>query len=471
MVGVLEGMMHVQQQGEAGRQRGTQSRLAQLASQAYGAAPGQQRQFVQQAIQSDPQAGFALGKGLQDDRQGQMASLSQKARMLVGFAKSGNRQYVDSLYPQIAAEAQQLGLGQNIPTAWDDSFLGGMEQLANIGGGTQGTGVQSTYVDAQGNRVAILRDGSTQILGQNAPQNQIIDTGNGFFGVNKGSLQAAPVMVGGGAPQQSAPPTGTASHPNQEAVLVQANQMAQQGIPSEQIDNWIQAQLSQPVATQGTQGGQLRSAPKAPAVPSGYRANPDGSLAPIPGGPAQIAIDARADAAAARKAAEDLKASQKQQEANARQAASAEASNQLIAAIDDLTNHPGFADLGTVTGDLKISTPLIRSGAKDADAKLKNVAGQVALATLSKLKTLSSAGATGFGALSAPELTLVQNSIATLQSENISNAEIRRSLKIIRDTMEKAAQWSPPKSGGMHGPAPSDGPAQDDDESLIGKYL
>lgn len=152
MVGVLEGMMHVQQQGEAGRQRGTQSRLAQLASQAYGAAPGEQRQFVQQAIQSDPTAGFALGKGLQDDRQNQMSSLSQKARMLVGFAKSGNRQYVDSLYPQIAAEAQQLGLGQNIPAAWDDSFLGGMEQLANIdmGGGGTPAGLREFQALTQG---------------------------------------------------------------------------------------------------------------------------------------------------------------------------------------------------------------------------------------------------------------------------------------------------------------------------------
>lgn len=274
MVGVLEGMAYIQQQGDAGRQRGTQNRLAQLASQAYGAPQAQQRGLVQQAIQADPQAGFALSKGLGDDRQQRIAGLSQQARMLVSYAKAGNRQGVDSLYPQIAAEAQAIGLGQGIPTTWDESFLPGMEQLANIGGGSATTGVQSTYVDAQGNRVAILRDGSTQVLGQNAPNNQIIDTGNGFYGVNKGNLQAAPVMVGG-APQQ-APQTmqaGNAAHPNQEAVIAQANQMAQQGVPSEQIDSWIQTQLSQPVATQGGggPGQQLRSVPK----PAASQQEPD----------------------------------------------------------------------------------------------------------------------------------------------------------------------------------------------------
>lgn len=65
------------------------------------------------------------------------------------------------------------------------------------------TGVQSTYIDDQGRRIAIMRDGSVQVLGNNAPNNQIIDTGNGFFGVNKSSLNAAPVQVGG-QPQPAA---------------------------------------------------------------------------------------------------------------------------------------------------------------------------------------------------------------------------------------------------------------------------
>lgn len=198
------------------------------------------------------------------------------------------------------------------------------------------------------------------------------------------------------------------------------------------------------------------------SVPSGYRANPDGSLSMIPGGPAQVAADARADAAAARKAAEDVKAAQKAQEAQTRQSESANTAQSLVNAIDTLTRSPGFGSLGTAWGDAQIAIPVMRNDAKDADAQLKNIAGQVAMATLSRLKSLSATGATGFGALSNQELQLIQNSIATLQSERISNAELRRSLKIIRDGMEKVSNWSPTKQ------PPAGG--SDDIDSLLDMY-
>jgi hypothetical protein len=181
-----------------------------------------------------------------------------------------------------------------------------------------------------------------------------------------------------------------------------------------------------------------------PKVPSGYRMAADGlSLEPIPGGPAQVAIDARADAAAASKAAQEVKEAQKRQQNNARQMESVTAATQLVSAIDDLTRSGGFDDLGTVWGDMQLRTPLVRNEAKDAQAQLKNIAGQVALATMSRLKALSAQGATGFGALSAPELKLLENSIATLQSEDISNAQLQKSLKTIRDAMAKVADWKP----------------------------
>jgi hypothetical protein len=459
----LEGMAYVQQQGELGRQRGQQNRLAALASQAYAAPVDQQRGLVQQAIATNPDAGFGLGKSLQDDKQQRLAGMSQKARMLVAYAKSGNRAGVDGLYPQIAQEAQALGLGQNIPPTWDDSYLAGMEQLANIGGGTSGTGVQSTYVDAQGNRVAILRDGSTQVLGLNAPQNQIIDTGNGFYGVNKGNLQAAPVMVG--APQQQAAPQpwaqAGAKYQTPQGIVQIGADLTPEQLEAVQADMASGGQsdayaLPDRAVSPQQFGGQLRSAPKTPSVPSGYRANPDGSLSMIPGGPAEVAAQAREDARMARQAAEAAKAEQKAQGDRARQQASAEASQQLVSAIDSLTRHPGFAELGTVTGDLKLKAPLIRNDVKDASAQLKNIAGQVALSTMATLKALSSQGATGFGALSAPELRLLENSIATLQQDEISNAQIQQSLRTIREKVEKVANWRPEPT--MHAPAPADAP-------------
>lgn len=160
MVNVLQGMSYIQQQGEMGRQRGTQNRLAALASQAYGAPAEDRRGLVQQAIGADPTAGFALGQSLEQDRGQQMGQLSQKARMLVGYAKAGNQQGVQSLYPQLAAEAQQLGLGQGIPQQWDESFLPGIEQLAMMGSGNAGNTVHSQRVGDDGFIYNTMRDGS-----------------------------------------------------------------------------------------------------------------------------------------------------------------------------------------------------------------------------------------------------------------------------------------------------------------------
>jgi hypothetical protein len=179
-----------------------------------------------------------------------------------------------------------------------------------------------------------------------------------------------------------------------------------------------------------------------PKVPSGYRLAADGqNLEAIPGGPADVAAKARADAAAARKAAEDLKAAQAKQASESKQREASDAALQLVTAIDGLTKSSGFDDLGTAWGDVQIGTPMVRNDAKDANAQLKNIAGQVAIATMARLKALSAQGATGFGALSAPELKLLENSIATLQSEDVSNAQLQKSLKTIRDTMEKVTKW------------------------------
>lgn len=464
MANILELMGNVQQGFADGRQQGQQTRLGQLAGQAYTAPQEQRTGLLAQMAGIDPRAAQSQQQQFRQGDQDRISSLSQKAKLFVGLAKSGDQQAIQSMYPQLAKEAS-AAFGMQIPETYDAAMLPHIEQLANIGAGQAGAGVQSTYIDDQGQRVAILRNGSTQVLGNNAPNNQIIDTGNGFFGVNKGNLTAAPVNVGGG--QQQGPQPGVYQTPNGIARIGDDLSPEQrEAAMADMAGGGVAQNVNLPqrdVAPQQYGGQQLRSAPKPASIPAGYRDDGRGGLTAIPGGPAQVAMDARADAAAARKVAEDLKASAKRQEVEARQNASAEAANQLITSIDELTKHPGFADLGTTWGDAKIGAPIIRSDAKDANAKLKNVAGQVALATMARLKTLSQSGATGFGSLTAPELNLLQNSIATLQSENISNAELQSSLKVIRDSMKKTADWKPPANG-----APA---AADDDDALIGKYL
>jgi hypothetical protein len=230
--------------------------LASLAQQAYAAQPAQRQALVGQAIGLDPEAGFGLDKSLQgneDRKQKQLVQLAKGWKQITDPAQ--RKQFYDQfVHPAVS----QMGLGDL--GQYDENAVNGVAEqiLAAYGDAGPAGNVQSTYIDAQGNRVAIMRDGTTAILGQNAPNNQIIDTGNGFYGVNKGNLQAAPVNVG--------TPAAQGASPNQEALLAQANQMVQSGVPDTQVDQWLQSQLSQPAVAQ-PQAQQLRSAPK-PQAPS-----------------------------------------------------------------------------------------------------------------------------------------------------------------------------------------------------------
>lgn len=294
MANLLELAGYVQKQGELGRQRGEQSRLASLASQAYTAPRADRQGLLGQMAQTSPDAAVAQQKLFRQGDSDRMADLSRKAKLFVGMAETGNAQAVAALYPQIAQEARDLGLG-DIPMEYNDTFLPGLKKFASIldDGQASEVGVQSTYVDSQGNRVAILRDGSTRTLGQNAPNNQIIDTGNGFFGVNKSSLSAAPVMVGG-QPQPAPQPSLQAGLYQTPAGMVrigegltpEQQQAALMDIQGGGVADSVQLPARNVAPQQFGGGQQLRSAPKEGAAPAGYRRTADGNLEFIPGGPA-----------------------------------------------------------------------------------------------------------------------------------------------------------------------------------------
>jgi hypothetical protein len=242
-----------------------------------------------------------------------------------------------------------------------------------------------------------------------------------------------------GVPGQNLTPTyeggsDTTTPQNVDAIIAAANYMREQGVPDTSIEGWINSQpgfgSAQPEA-----GGRAQPYEAPPKPPTQLQVNADARDAER----LRLAQEQAAAAAESRRNADQLK----REAAQKRQAASAESANQLINAIDSLTKSPGYGNLGTVPGDIQANVPFFRNATKDADAQLKNVAGQVALATMNQLKTLSAAGATGFGSLSAPELKLLNNSIATLQSEDISHAQLAASLKVIRDKMAKIAQWQP----------------------------
>jgi hypothetical protein len=252
---LLGGFQQGLQFGQAQRDRRNNQQAAQLYAQAMQAPVEQRPALLAQIAQLTGVEGATTaqaGLGRQDSAAHD--DLVQSASQFAAIAEA-DPATAQQMYPALAAKAHAVGIP--VPTTYDPRFLPAIQKLATIG--SPGGAVQSTYVDAQGNRVAIMRDGSHQVIGQNAPNMQIIDNGQGFYGVNKSNLAATPVTLGG-APQQAAPTqfTGVDGRPVQIdpnlPPAVQASIRANEGAYA-QAPNMATAQI-------GQQPQQLRSMPK-----------------------------------------------------------------------------------------------------------------------------------------------------------------------------------------------------------------
>lgn len=227
MPGILDLMGYINQEGEKGRERG----LASLVGKAY-AAPRDQRQGILDTVaqRGAPQMAMQAQRGFeqQDDD-----ALERFSKLSAAYASTRD--------PTVASQWAQAGVAAGMlpPEAAQRDFnnpadLEGSAKAAQAFAQAfeqhgAGGNVQSTYIDAQGNRVAIMRDGSTQVLGRNAPNVQLIDAGsNGYYGVNKGDLSAAPVMIGG---QPQAPQMGDPQQVQQQFASLAG------GFPGTQISS------------------------------------------------------------------------------------------------------------------------------------------------------------------------------------------------------------------------------------------
>jgi hypothetical protein len=248
---LLAGYQQGVQFGQQQRDRRNSQQAAQLYAQAMQAPVEQRPALLAQIAQLTGVEGATnaqAGLGRQDTAAHD--DLVQSASQFAAIAEA-DPATAQQMYPALAAKAHAIGIP--VPTTYDPRMLPAIQKLAMAGGGPGGS-VQSTYIDDQGQRVAIMRDGTRRVIGANAPNNQIIDTGNGFYGVNKGNLSAAPVMVGGAPqqmPQQAPGEVPFSIDPNlppavQAAIRANPDAGSAQGITSLQMP----------------QGQQLRSAPK-----------------------------------------------------------------------------------------------------------------------------------------------------------------------------------------------------------------
>ncbi len=460
--------------GQQIKQVRDQNAFAKLASEGYGASPQDRPGIIQQAVAVNPEAGFAMEQNLGQSEDRRTRTMVNMAKMLTNAPEAARPGLYQQMYPTLG----RLGM-TDMPAAYDEAsaptIMGAansiVKSLGNIDGSQK---MFSQKILANGNIANTMADGTVVDTGIKADRQAwfrdvagvepgVVDKSGNVTPLTNAGDPAAPPSP---APTYAPPRAGEVSDadpvaarlqafseqlramdlpPEQQQILMTAFEQQQDVVPTPAPPETAAPQPpTQAPSTGGSTGPAATRPVPGPGIPSGYRQRADGTgLEVIPGGPAEIANKARDDAAAARKAAEDAKAEQKRQASTARQLEATSAADQLITAIDTLTKHEGFADLGTTWGDAKLATPFVRNAAKDADSQLKNVAGQVALTTMARLKALSNTGATGFGSLTAPELKLLENSIATLQSDSISNAQLKSSLKIIRDTLERTKAWQP----------------------------
>lgn len=255
------------QQGAQRKAQENQSRLSLLASQAYGAPQDQRSGIVQQAIGIDPDAGFSLDKQLQGGDDAREQRLLNTARLI----DQAPVEMKEAMYQRVRPSIEQHL--PNLPPNYNDQVGQGIKAfIASRSGGDVASRVQSTYINAAGERVAIMRDGSQQVLGASNPNIRVLEQeGQLPYGVvTSGGVAGSVVPLGGGAAQgfdngggMTAGAGGASTRVNVDGMPPeQAQQMAagvaalrQAGVSESVIEAFAQSALSQPRTVQAPQGG------------------------------------------------------------------------------------------------------------------------------------------------------------------------------------------------------------------------
>lgn len=223
----------------------------------------------EQAAAINPQAATQY----QDAGDGMAKRVRGAAKYMQQALQSENPAQVQGAW-QAVRPFLERATGKQGPEQWDPAYAQGLEQVlaqtAYLEGAGSGVGVQSTFVDESGNRVAIMRDGSTQVLGRNNPNIRVLEQEGALpYGVVTSGGQAGSVVpLGQGGGGQAQVPQGQGARQilpqggGQAAVdqiAASANQMIAAGVPEAQVEAWAASQMGGGQVSQG-----IPSAPQAP---------------------------------------------------------------------------------------------------------------------------------------------------------------------------------------------------------------
>lgn len=207
----LQSIAYVQQQGEMGRQRGQQNQLAQLAGQSYGANTPEQRQSLLTSMAViDPAAAQSQQQQFQSDEDRQRKLVYGAATYLKGALDTNNPAAIAGAWRSVRPGLINAGIGTEADYAqdWQPEYEQMLHQVlaASNAGGSGAAGVQSTYINRAGQRVAIMRDGSQQVLGEADARTQLRDQeGVAPSIINLRTGEASPLQAAGATPQAPAP--------------------------------------------------------------------------------------------------------------------------------------------------------------------------------------------------------------------------------------------------------------------------
>lgn len=148
---------------QAGREQGTQSRLARLVSQGMTAQPDQRQGLLAQIAQSSPQAALDTRKMFRDMDQDGVSDLATTANQFLSIQSMGDEAATQQAYANLAAKARAV-TGAPIPDKFDQRYLAGIQKMA-------GVGASEGYTLAPGSR---RYDASGQLIAEApfAPQRQ-----------------------------------------------------------------------------------------------------------------------------------------------------------------------------------------------------------------------------------------------------------------------------------------------------------
>lgn len=207
----LQSIAYVQQQGEMGRQRGQQNQLAQLAGQSYGANTPEQRQSLLTSMAViDPAAAQSQQQQFQSDEDRQRKLVYGAATYLKGALDTKNPAAIAGAWRSVRPGLINAGIGTEADYAqdWQPEYEQMLHQVlaSSNAGGSGASGVQSTYINRAGQRVAIMRDGSQQVLGEADARTQLRDQeGVAPSIINLRTGEASPLQAAGATPQAPAP--------------------------------------------------------------------------------------------------------------------------------------------------------------------------------------------------------------------------------------------------------------------------